>query len=92
MGVGSVVATFVMCTLFNIILPTGDVVSDLDLMYLALTFKLGDSIQLEGCKSCYYKTENEIYRPKENLKDNECNTWLYNPNLSCGTNLPFLKK
>ena len=61
MGVGPVIATFVMCFLFNIILPTGDVGSDLNLMYLALTFDLGDSLELEGCKSCYYKTENEVY-------------------------------
>ena len=42
MGVGSVITTFIMCILFNIILPTGDVWSDLNLMYLTLTFNLGD--------------------------------------------------
>ena len=92
MGVGSVIATFVMCILFNIILPTGDVGSDLNLMYLALTFDLGDSTVLEGCKSCYYKTENEVYHPKKNLNDNDCKTCLYNPVSRCGTYIPILKK
>ena len=77
MGVGSVIATFVMCILFNIILPTGDVGSDLNLMYLALTFNLGDTLELAGCKSCYHKTENDVYYPKENLNDNECKTCYY---------------
>ena len=68
MGLKSVIATFVMCILFNIILPTGDVLSDLDLMRLALTFNLGDSLELEGCKSCYYKTINEVYRSKKKFE------------------------
>ena len=92
MGVGSVVATFVMCILFNILLPTGDVGSDINLMYLALTFDLGDTVELEGCKSCYFKTEKEVYHPEVNLNDNECKTCLFNLDLSCGVNFPILKK
>ena len=92
MGLGSVIATFVMCILFDIILPTGDVLSDLDLMRLTLTFNLGSSIELEGCKSCYYKTEKEVYHPKKNSNDNECKTCLYDPYINCGSYIPILKK
>ena len=92
MGVGSVIATFVMCILFNIILPTGDVGSDIKLMYSALTFDLGDSSELEGCKSCYYKTDNELYHPKKHLNEDECKTCLYDPLTACGAYIPILKK
>ena len=92
MGVGSVIATFVMCFLFNIILPTGDVGSDIKLMYSSLTFNLGESLQLEGCKSCYHKSEKEVYYPEEDFSDKECKTCLFNLDLSCGVNFPILKK
>ena len=92
MGVGSVIATFVMCFLFNIILPTGDVGSDIKLMYSSLTFNLGESLQLEGCKSCYHKSEKEVYYPEEDFSDNECKTCLFDPHLGCGVYLQSLKK
>ena len=81
-----------MIILFNIILPTGDVWSDLNLMYLTLTFNLGDTIELEGCKSCYYKTQKEVYHPEKDLSKNECQTCLYEDNLNCGRYTFILKK
>ena len=57
MGLSSVVATFLTCLLFNIILPTLDVGTDLDLMYQALNFNLGESLELEGCRFCYHRNE-----------------------------------
>ena len=92
MGLACVVSTFVMCILFNIILPTGDVQSDLRLMYQALTFDLGDSLELEGCKSCYYKTEKEVFYPKRDLNNNSCKTCLYDENSICGIYPPIVKK
>ena len=97
MSLGSVIITFVMCILFNILLPTGDVGSDLNLMYQTLTFNLGSSFELEGCKSCYYKTDKEVYNPEKDLASNECKICLYNPKLVCGgitglRNLRRLKK
>ena len=92
MGVASVIATFVMCILFNIILPTGDVYSDINLMYLALNFDLDNGLELEGCKSCYFKTEEEVYHPKKDLKHDEWNTFLYDPFFSCGTSISMLEK
>ena len=87
----SVIITFVMCVLFNIILPTGDVGSDLNLMYQTITFNLGGSLELEGCKSCYYKTNKEVYNPKKDLLSNECKTCLYSPMGGC-VGFSILKK
>ena len=92
MSLACVVSTFVMCIFFNIILPSGDVQSDLYLMYQTLTFNLGDSLELEGCKSCFYKTDQEVYNPEKDLTDNECKTCLFDNNSDCGSYPIFLKK
>ena len=84
MGITSVVGTFAMCFIFNIFLPTGDVGSDLNLMHQALTFDLGSSLVLEGCKSCYHKTERELYHHEQENSKRECNICLYQPGLMCG--------
>ena len=89
MGVGSIISTFVMCILFNILLPTGDIGSDLNLMHQTLSFNLGDSIELEGCKSCYFKLENDIYNTKKDISRNECKTCF--DALKCGSRFPFFK-
>ena len=74
MGVGSVIGTFVMCILFNIILPSGDQGSDIYLMYNVLTFQLGVSVELSGCRACYGKNENEIYDSKiQFIEQKNCN-------------------
>ena len=91
MSLGSVVITIVMCVLFNIILPTGDVKSDLYLKYQTLTFNLGETLELEGCKSCFHKNENEVYYPDKYVTNSECKTDLFDKEHDCG-NLPFLKK
>ena len=89
MGVGSVISTFVMCILFNILLPTGDIGSDLNLMHQTLSFNLGDSIELEGCKSCYFKLESDMYNPKKDLPKKECKTCFHT--VKCGSMFPFFK-
>ena len=61
MGVASVVVSILMCFFFNMILPSGDVYSDVYLLINVLTFNLGDSIDLSGCKVCYGVTEEELY-------------------------------
>ena len=91
MGLGSVIATFVMCIIFNILLPSGDQFSDINLMYKTMTFDLGNSIELEGCKSCYHKTEKEVYFPEKELLSNSCKSCFYNPKLLCGMDLPLVR-
>ena len=90
MGVGF--KTFLTCILFNVLLPSGDIGSDLDLMYRALTFDLGTSLELEGCKSCYHKTKNEVYYPEIGFTTNHCKTCVYDPRLVCGRFVPALLK
>ena len=92
MSLGSVITTFVMCILFNILLPTGDVGSDLNLLYQTYTFNLGDSFELEGCKSCYHKSDKEVYHPEKDLTSNKCKICLFNPGLDCGGYTNQLKK
>ena len=92
MGVQSVIATFVMCILFNLLLPTGDVGSDIKLMIKTLTFDLAHSLEMEGCKSCFHKSEKDVYYPEENLSGNECKTCVLNRKLYCAMFPIFLKK
>ena len=92
MSVVSVVSTFVLCILFNIILPTGDINSDLYLMYQTLTFNLGESLELEGCKSCFHKTEKDVYYPDEDLTNDDCKTCLFDRHSYCGSIRQFIKK
>ena len=91
MGVGSVIATFVMCIIFNIILPSGDQGSDIYLLYNVLTFQLGVTTELSGCRACYGKTESEIYFPKVELKDkDDCNNLcVEDRNFLCDNILSF---
>ena len=86
MGVGSVIATFVTCILFNIILPSGDQGSDVYLMYNVITFKLGVTRELSGCRACYGKTEREIYYPNIKINEkNDCNgVCIQNEYFACG--------
>ena len=92
MGLSSVAATFVTCLLFNIILPTLDVGTDLDLMYQTLNFNLGESLELDGCKYCYHRNEKEVYHPTTNLTNNDCITCIYDPMLKCGRNPMVMRK
>ena len=70
---------------FNVILPTLDIGTDLDLMYQALNFNLGESLELDGCELCYHRNEKELYYPITNLSKNNCNTCIYDPKVKCGT-------
>ena len=92
MSLISVVSTFVMCILFNIFLPTGDVGSDVNLMFQALTFTLGESLELSGCRACYHKTEYEVYYREKALLENECETCLIDKQFDCGYSPLMLNK
>ena len=61
-------------------------------MYRSLTFDLGASLELEGCKSCYHKTKNEVYYPEIGFTTNHCKTCVYDPRLVCGRFVPALLK
>ena len=92
MGLTSVIAIFATCILFNVIIPTMDVGTDLDLTVQTLTFNLGDSLELEGCKSCYHKNETEVYYPEKNLDTDDCKICLFDQYSRCGRNAAVLKE
>ena len=87
MGVASVVASILMCFFFNMILPSGDVYSDVYLLINVLTFNLGDSIELSGCKVCYGVTEEELY-----AETTSCDVCFTSKLDSCGGYPSILKK
>ena len=76
----SLLVTFVISILFNVILPTGDVYSDVGLMVNTLQFDLGNTRELAGCRVCYGKEDNDLsLEPNhtcphclENIKSNSC--------------------
>ena len=73
MAVFRVVRIFVLTIFFNAILPTGDVYSDIILMFQTWTFQSTDSLEMIGCRACFGKIEDSLY-PTEN----ECETCVIN--------------
>ena len=55
MALLSVIRIFVMTIFFNMFLPSGDVHSDIYLMYETRTFQNTESLEMFGCKACYGK-------------------------------------
>ena len=84
MGFGSVVATFFTCILFNMILPSGDIGSDVYLMFNTLTFNLGSGLKLIGCKLCYFKTHNDVYYDEEKFIGKKCHWCVTEKDFVCG--------
>ena len=64
MGYATVIVSFIVCLSFNVFLNSFDVYSDILLSFNALTFDLGDSILLSGCRVCHGKDDNDIFRYK----------------------------
>ena len=61
MGLFTVVRIFTLTIFFNTILPTGDVYSDILLMFQTWTFQNTDSLEMIGCRSCFGKSEKDLY-------------------------------
>ena len=89
MGTITVIFSFVVCIFFNIILNSFDVYSDIALTYRTLTFNLGHSTLLSGCRVCHGKQEEDLYTYK-NTTCKQCLT--HNLRLACGQSFEFLDK
>ena len=94
-----VVVIFCMTILFGIIAPSGDVLWDFRLLFDTITFNLGASYELAGCRACYGLSEDEVYLPKKG----SCQICLqhprkrettseYNPLTYCGQNSNYVDK
>ena len=60
MALFNVIRIFVLSVLFNMIVPTGDIYSDIMLIYESLTFSNIKSLELSGCRACYHKTNKDL--------------------------------
>ena len=88
MTVLSVIRVFVLTIFFNVLLPSGDVYSDIYLMYQTWTFQNTESLEMFGCKACYGKKEQDLYP-----SDKGCETCItQNIRGLCEVHLPFMNK
>ena len=89
MGLRTVILSFVVSIIFRIFLNTFDVYSDIALSTNTLTFNLGDSVLLSGCKVCHGREDKEIF----SANNSTCNVCVTtNHNFECGLSYQFLDK
>ena len=60
MAMMTVIRIFVFTIFFNMILPSGDVYSNVALMIQTWTFRNIESLELTGCRACYGKKEQNL--------------------------------
>lgn len=89
MGLGSVIVSFVTSIIFHVLLNSLDMYSDIGLAFRSLTFDLGESVLLTGCKVCYNKDDKDIYL----VQNNSCQQCLtLNYQFECGASSDFLEQ
>lgn len=89
MGKVTVIASFTLCLFFNVFLKTLDVYSDTALAYKTLTFNLGNSLLLSGCRVCHDKEDIDVFT-SVNRACQQCVT--VNKNFQCGNSFKILDK
>ena len=89
MGYATVIVSFIVCLSFNVFLNPFDVYSDISLTFNTLTFNLGDSILLSGCRFCHGKEDKDIFKYK-NKSCQQCLT--KNTGYRCGSSYELLNK
>ena len=62
MGYASVIVSFIVCLFFNVFLNSFDVYSDITLTFHTLTFNLGASLLLSGCRVCHGKEDKDVFK------------------------------
>ena len=83
-----IIRIFSLTIFFNMMLPSGDVYSDVALMIQTWTFKNIESEELFGCRACYDKDEQDLVPSQK-----DCTTCVTkNYEFLCGTYVLFLKK
>ena len=92
MAICSIVKIFFMSIIFNTLLPSGDVGSDVYLMFNTLTFNLGPGLKLLGCKLCYGKSDNDVYRRRNELEKRKCNWCVTDRDFACGLYPEIIQK
>ena len=88
MAIFTVIRIFLLTIFFNILLPSGDVYSDLALMLQTWKFENIDSLEMSGCRACFSKEEKDLI-PTEK----ECTTCITkNKMCRCGHFISSLNK
>ena len=88
MALFTVIRIFVLSILFNIMLPSGDVYSDIVMTYQTWTFSNTESLELAGCKACYRKEVEDLVPSKK-----DCTLCVTkNDRFHCGGRLPSITK
>ena len=72
MALITVIRIFTLSIIFNVIVPSGDVYSDIMLMYQTWTFRNTESLEMSGCRACFGKTDEDL----EFQSKNHCNTCI----------------
>ena len=89
MGLATVIVSFVVCLSLNVGLNSFDVYSDITLSINTLTFNLGDSLLISGCKLCSGKEDKEVFT----VKNSSCQHCLtQNDYFQCGRSFKILEK
>ena len=89
MGLVTVIFSFALCIFSNIFINSFDVYSDILLAFNTLTFELGSSLLLSGCRFCYGKEDEDVF----SVKNNSCQYCLTeNYHFECGQSIEILKK
>ena len=86
MALLTVIRIFVLSILFNMMLPSGDVYSDVYLMYQTWTFQNTDSLEMSGCRACFGKSVKDLFPKKHDCE--KCVTT--NNHFWCGRSYSFL--
>ena len=60
MALFTIIRIFIVAILFNLMLPSGDVYSDLALLVETVKFRNSDSYEMLGCRACYGKEESDL--------------------------------
>ena len=72
MALITVIRIFTLSIIFNVIVPSGDVYSDIMLMYQTWTFRNSESLEMSGCRACFGKTDEDLVSRSRN----QCNTCI----------------
>ena len=89
MSLRTVLVSFVACIFFNILLNSFDVYSDIALAVNTLTFDLGESILMSGCRVCHGKTNKDVF----SVRNSSCHHCLTkNDAFRCGMSFDMLTK
>ena len=86
MALLTLIRIFVLSILFNMMLPSSDVYSDVFLMYQTWRFQNTDSLEKAGCRACYGKDVKDLVVNKDGCEKHVTKNFAF----TCGEKSSFL--